>query len=62
MKWKQLFDSTAELRILPNFGDRLVYSFPIMQFSASVCRRLSGQLCACNAHDEKKCSDTLDST
>lgn len=45
MKWKQLFDRTAELRILPNFGDRLVYSFPIMQFSASICRRLSGQLC-----------------
>lgn len=27
MKWKQLFDRTAELRILPNFGDRLVYFF-----------------------------------
>lgn len=24
---KQLFDSNAALRILPNFGDRLVYSF-----------------------------------
>lgn len=35
MKWKLLFDSSAALRILPNFGDRLVYSFPSMQFSAS---------------------------
>lgn len=59
MKWKQLFDSTAKLRILPNFGDRFVYSFPIMQFSASPCRRLSGQLCASNACDERKSADTL---
>lgn len=36
MKWKLLFDSTAALRILPNFGDRLVYSFPSMHFSASL--------------------------
>lgn len=35
MKWKLLFDSSAALRILSNFGDRLVYSFPGMQFSAS---------------------------
>lgn len=26
MKWELLFDSSAALRILPNFGDRLVYS------------------------------------
>lgn len=35
MKWKLLFDSSAALRILPNFSDRLVYSLPSMQFSAS---------------------------
>lgn len=35
MKWKLLFDSSAALRILSNFGDRLVYSLPSMQFSAS---------------------------
>lgn len=33
MKWKLLFDSNAALRSLPNFGDRLVYSFPSMHFS-----------------------------
>lgn len=35
MNWKLLFDSSAALRILPNFGDKLVYSFPSMHFSAS---------------------------
>lgn len=57
MKWKLLFDSNAALGILPNFSDRLVYSFPSMHFSASFQRNVWASL----AHltDEKKCSDTF---
>ena len=57
MKWKRLFDSPAALRILPDVGDRRVYAFPIMQFSASFfffCWRLPDQLYASNAPDEEK--------
>lgn len=54
MKWKLLFDSSAALRILPNFGDRLVYSFPSMHFSASCLAGAIARLA-----DEKKWSDTL---
>lgn len=60
MKWKLLFDSSAALRILSNFGDRLVYSFPSMQFSAAFESNV-WPMPASTARltDEEKCSDTL---
>ena len=61
MKWKLLSDSSAALRLLSNFSDRLVYSFPSMQFSASFNGDVWPMLSVYSTYlpDEKKWSDTL---